>query len=215
VQSSQENIVQFDYPYLDDLATRIRALPDTHQRRLIAIAGPPASGKSVLSSALCEHLNTGKECATIVPLDGFHLDNRLLSSRGWLARKGAPETFDAQGFIQLVSRLKREPEIVFPIFDRSADISIAGAGVVGSNCSYVIVEGNYLLFDEDPWKKLAGEWDLSVFVEVPEEELRHRLISRWRDLGLSVADAEARCDENDLPNATRVMRSLLEPQLKV
>ena len=207
--------MEIDTALLDDLAARIRALPETGGRRLIAIAGAPAGGKSVLSQTLCAHLNTRVRCATVVPLDGFHLDNRILSARGLLARKGAPETFDVAGFAHLVSRLRHEAEVIFPLFDRSADIAIAGAGTVGAKDSYVIIEGNYLLFDEDPWRALAAEWDLSIYIEQPVAELRARLIRRWRDHGLSAADAAARCDGNDMPNAERVTRALLKPDVRL
>ncbi len=207
--------MQIDPILLEDLATRIRALADTGQRRLIAIAGPPASGKSVLAAALCAHLNLRQECATVIPLDGFHLDNRLLSVRGLLPRKGAPETFDAHGFVHLVSRLRTEPEVVCPVFDRSADIAIAGAEAVRPECAYVILEGNYLLFDEEPWRGLGNDWDLSIRLDVPEDELRERLLRRWRDHGLSEGDAVKRCEENDLPNARRVALASLPADLRL
>jgi len=67
-------------------------------RRLIAIAGAPASGKSTLAARVVEGLNAqvpGR--AAVVPMDGFHLDDTVLSARGDLARKGAPHTFDVLG----------------------------------------------------------------------------------------------------------------------
>ncbi len=80
------------------LSERIAQTSFSHKRRLIALAGAPASGKSTLAHALCA-LVPG---ACVVPMDGFHLDNALLEARGLLARKGAPETFDARGFLHLM-----------------------------------------------------------------------------------------------------------------
>jgi len=183
--------------------------PASGGRRLIALAGPPGSGKSTLAEALCSRLGEMNETVALVPMDGFHLDNRVLTQRGLLPRKGAPETFDARGFVALVRRLKAGGEVIVPVFDRARDIAIAGAGVVPDNAATVIVEGNYLLFDEDPWRGLASLWDFSVFLDLSEATLRDRLVQRWRDNGLAPEAALRRAEENDLPNARRILAARL------
>lgn len=105
-------------PLPPDLVARLRNLPGDG-RRLIAVAGAPASGKSVLGAALRDALRRDGVCAELVPMDGFHLDNRILDARCLRARKGAPETFDAAGFIALVQRLRSDAEVVYPLFDRA------------------------------------------------------------------------------------------------
>jgi pantothenate kinase len=111
-----------------DLAELILAAPRSGRRRLVALAGAPASGKSTLAEALASELRS-QRCATqVVPLDGFHLHNQILIDRGLLPHKGAPDTFDAQGFAHLIGRLHDDPEVYYPVFDRARDIAIAGAG---------------------------------------------------------------------------------------
>ncbi|MCB2134725.1 MAG: sugar transporter [Rhodobacteraceae bacterium] len=183
----------------------ILALPEG--RKLIAIAGPPAGGKSWLAEKVARRLVALGHTATVVPMDGFHLDNERLSETGLLARKGAPETFDAAGFVALVRGLKSGRDMTVPLFDRAADRVLPDADKVPADCRFVVVEGNYLLFDEDPWNQLAALWDISFFLDVPVAELRKRLVRRWRRHGLDAAAAEARADENDLPNALRVMKT--------
>ena len=191
---------------LDDLAMRIAALPMIGQRRLIAVGGAPGSGKSTLAEALVALLGPG---AALVAMDGFHLDNRLLSARRLLPRKGAPETFDAAGFVAAVGRLGREAAVILPTFDRARDIAIAGAVEVGPEDRTLVIEGNYLLFDAAPWRDLAPLWDLSVWLDVPEEELERRLIARWLDHGLAPDEAAARARGNDLANARRIAAARL------
>nr|WP_272911565.1 sugar transporter [Loktanella sp. M215] len=182
---------------------------ETQERILVGIAGAPGSGKSTLASELARRLNVQRCPAMIVPMDGFHLDNAVLDARGLRGRKGAPETFDADGFLHLVRRMTEAVEVVAPVFDRSRDLSVAGAVVVPANCAVIIVEGNYLMFDEMPWANLADLWDLSVRVEVGLPELRARLIQRWLSLNLSRTAAMRRAEGNDIPNAERViMRAL-------
>ncbi len=168
-------------------------------RRLIALAGPPGVGKSRLAARLAEQI----EGAALVPMDGFHLDNHLLDRAGIRHLKGAPQSFDAAGFLALIRRLKVEGEVIYPLFDRSRDLSIAGAGRVEADCQTVIIEGNYLLLDQPIWRELAPLWDLSLRLEAPIEILRERLMRRWDELGCSAEEIVLHL-KNDLDNAACV-----------
>lgn len=195
-------------PVPPELLTRLLRLRSTG-RKLIAIAGAPASGKSFLGAALCDALCREGVAATLVPMDGFHLDNRILDARNLRTRKGAPETFDVAGFIALVQRLRMQAEVVYPLFDRSRDLSIAGAGMVPPGCEMVIIEGNYLLFDEKPWSDLAALWDFSIWLETAEETIRQRCIARWLAHGHDAEAARIRAEGNDLANARRIRAARL------
>jgi len=185
------------------LAARIAGLQPKARRLLVAIAGPPASGKSTLAEELVDHLGSQ---AALVPMDGFHMDNAVLKARGLLPWKGAPETFDVTGFVHSIRRLAVEEEVVIPVFDRTRDLSVAGAAVVSTQTQIAVVEGNYLLLDAPVWRYLHDIWDFTVFLDVPEAVLKERLIQRWLDHGHSATDAEARAQANDLPNAQAVLR---------
>ncbi len=167
-------------------------------RFLTALAGPPGAGKSTLAAALVTALGEG---ARAVPMDGFHYDDGLLIRRGLRDRKGAPETFDAAGFLHLLQRLRVEDEVAIPLFDRDLEISRAGADVVSPEDRLLVVEGNWLLLDEAPWN--AARYDLTVFIDVPEAELDRRLVARWAHYGKTPEQARAWIDGNDLPNISR------------
>lgn len=183
------------------LLDSILAAPSAGSRKLVAIAGPPASGKSTVAAKTASLLNAEGYNSKVVPMDGFHLDNSILEKRGLLAPKGAPDTFDGHGFCRLVSALSCEQEVIVPLFDRQRDIAIAGADVVSPDCNIVLVEGNYLLLDEDPWRKLARFWDVSVWLDVQADTLEARLLERWLEHGLSLEMARERALGNDLVNA--------------
>ena len=189
----------------EDLIQRIAATPFTGRRRLVALAGPPASGKSTLAEALAALDPQAK----VVPMDGFHLDNGLLEPLGLLPRKGAHQTFDAMGFQHLVRRLRNEDEVIYPLFDRTLDKSINAAGRLGPETETVVIEGNYLLLDKPVWRDLAGFWDISIHLRVAKAELERRLIQRWRDHGLTESDAVARAQSNDMINAELVQNQSL------
>ena len=174
------------------------------KRFIVAIAGPPGAGKSTLSASLHELLPEGS--SEVVPMDGFHYDDIILNRRGLRLRKGAPETFDFGGFETLLKRIRSgEPDIAIPVFDRTIELSRAAAEIVGADTKFILVEGNYLLLDEEPWSRLAPLFDFTIFVDVPRNELERRLMERWREHGKSDEDARAWIASNDMPNIERVL----------
>ena len=139
-------------------------------------------------------------------MDGFHNDDAVLMARGAKDRKGAPDTFDAQGFFHLLRRLKTEPEVAIPLFDRALEISRAGADIVGPQDKILIVEGNYLLLNAPPWPDALPLYDLTIWINVDEAALIARLMDRWAGYGKTAAQAQAWIEGNDLPNIRRVVK---------
>ncbi|KOF19851.1 nucleoside triphosphate hydrolase [Ensifer adhaerens] len=175
-------------------------------RFVVAIAGPPGAGKSTLSDALAEALVAAGEKAAVLPMDGFHMDNAVLEQKGLLARKGAPETFDARSFLATIAAVRaNDGEVLVPVFDRSRELAIASARVVAADTRIILVEGNYLLLDEAPWTKLDGAFDFSIFINPGIEELERRLLKRWYDHGYDAEAARRKAFGNDIPNARRVV----------
>lgn len=189
-----------------DLLERLRGLLDAHQRSFVAIMGAPGSGKSTLAEDLLIDLQTtAPGAAAILPMDGFHYDDGLLAERGRLAHKGAPDTFDAEGLGACLHRLAAcAGPVAVPVFDRALEISRAGARIIEADTRLLLVEGNYLLLNDPRWQESLPRFDLTVYLEVPEEVLRARLMARWSDLPLS--EATRKVEDNDLPNARRVMQ---------
>ncbi len=191
----------------DALASLIAKQAQGKKRLIVAIAGPPAAGKSTLARRLSAALNDDAEHpAIVVPMDGFHYDDSVLKARGLLPRKGAPETFDVDGFAVMLERLSTATsDVAIPLFDRDLEISRAGAAIVTPEHRILIVEGNYLLLDEPGWADLGRFFGLTAAIAVPFEELERRLVRRWLKYGMNEPDARARALSNDIPNAKRVL----------
>ncbi|KMW59618.1 Fructokinase [Candidatus Rhodobacter oscarellae] len=176
----------------------------TGARQIVALVGPPGAGKSTMAEAIVDGLNAGSPGrAAVLAMDGYHFDDAVLRTRGRLARKGAPDTFDVGGLAAMLLRLRQntEDEIAVPVFDRGIEVSRAGAAFIPQTAQVVLVEGNYLLLDQAPWRGLAGLFDHSAIIRVSEAELRRRLRARWQHHGLSEDAIVAKLEENDLPNA--------------
>lgn len=186
------------------------------KRYIVAIAGPPGAGKSTFAQALLLLLKEKSIQAKIISMDGFHLDNSILADLNLLDRKGAPATFDTAGFIHLMNRLTNfEDDVVIPEFDRNKDLSIAGSSIISTKDKVLIVEGNYLLIEEEPWTKLKKTWDQTIFINPGIDTLEQRLLNRWLRYGLDTQDAKKRTLSNDLPNARYVIEKSSDSDIQI
>ncbi len=202
-------------PNIHDMAVRLLEAAENRQRFIVALAGPPGAGKSFLSEWLCRELNERQPgIAAVVPMDGYHLDNAILEPLGQLPIKGAPETFDPDGLKYDLERILRaDKSVAVPVFDRPLDLARAGGRVITVAHRIVIVEGNYLLLDRDPWRDLHALFDMTLFLEVTDEVLEARLIQRWLGMGQDHEGAIEQARHKDMLNARLIKRESIAPDL--
>lgn len=180
--------------------TAARAALPAGRRLMIGLAGAPGSGKSTTARELAAALGG---CAVVVPMDGFHLSNAELDRRGLRERKGAPETFDVPGFIELLAGIRSGHDVAAPAFDRTIDASIRGAIPVDGRATVVIVEGNYLLFD-GAWAPVRAQLDEVWFLDLDPAVRRERLVRRHMEFGRTRAEAIAWASDVDEANAIAI-----------
>lgn len=206
--------VEFDTAgFVSHMQVFLEAIP-AGERRIVAIAGPPASGKSSLAAKLDRRLNAAApgNCG-LLPMDGFHYDDEVLGPRGWQPRKGAPHTFDVGGLSAILRRLKANDEatIAVPRFDRSIEIARAGAILIDRSVRLIVAEGNYLLLRDPPWDSLSRSFDGTALIVTEFAELETRNRQRWVDQDFDEAKLRAKLEENDLPNVRLVYERSAEP----
>jgi pantothenate kinase len=170
-------------------------------RRVVGICGPPGAGKSTLAARLA-----ALTPAVIVPMDGFHLANAELDRLGRRDRKGAPDTFDAHGYVHLLRRLRArdEPTVYAPEFGRDLEEPVAGAIPVPQDAELIITEGNYLLLDTDPWAAIRPLLDEVWYLDPDEDQRVTRLIARHEEFGKSPRHARVHALGSDQRNAELV-----------
>jgi pantothenate kinase len=183
---------------------------DTPPRTLLGITGPPGCGKSTFTAQLADELTrpapgADPRAVAVVGMDGFHLAQAELDRLGRADRKGAPDTFDAAGFVALLNRLLVEPGVVYaPVFHREIEQPIAGEAAIAPS-TLVLVEGNYLLLDGDwaPVRELCAQiW----YLDVDRRERVSRLITRHQRFRRSPEQAREWVLRSDEANAR-----LIEP----
>ena len=174
---------------LDQVIKRINAFhASANKRIIIGIVGKPGAGKSTLTEHILSYLPIG--VATIVPMDGYHLSNTQLGRLGLVDRKGAPNTFDSEGYVNLLRRLRNDidKDVYFPVFHREIEESYAADGVVLAKTKIVLTEGNYLLLNEMGWQGVAAELDEIWYLNIDDDLRLDRLTKRHQKFG---KDADA------------------------
>ena len=180
-------------------------------RILVFLAAPPATGKSTLLQFLEELARTHDELPQVQTLgmDGFHYPNSYLASHTILQDgaeiplkniKGAPETFDVAHLAAKLAAAK-EGATPFPVYDRR--IHDPRPDALKVDASILLIEGNWLLLDEEPWRGLRSLADYSVRIDAAPELLRERLIGRKVQGGLSEEEATAFYEASDAANVLR------------
>ncbi|MGO1768947.1 MAG: nucleoside/nucleotide kinase family protein [Microbacterium sp.] len=191
---------------INELRDRVRRLAASGERHVIGITGAPGAGKTTVAEALVE-----EGVAVLVGMDGFHFADRLLHERGWHPRKGAPHTFDVDGFVALLERIRaqgpEDGELYAPYFDRALDEPIGSCIPVDGAVPVVLVEGNYLLHDLDGWERVRDLLDEAWFLDPGDATRLERLIARHERFGRDADAARAHATGSDELNAKVVHAS--------
>ena len=179
-------------------------LAERRGRVIVGVTGPPGSGKSTFARELLEVFSAD---AAYVPMDGFHLANAQLERLGRRERKGAPDTFDVDGFVTTLRRVVasyQARDVYVPAFDRAIEEPVAAGLVVSRDARLVVTEGNYLACSTDGWASVRGLLDRLYYLDCPPGVRRSRLIERHVAGGRSPDGAAAYVDAVDEPNAALI-----------
>ncbi|MFE0640780.1 nucleoside/nucleotide kinase family protein [Streptomyces sp. NPDC058877] len=197
---------RMDAREFDRLAARARELAVPGTRRILGLAGAPGAGKSTLAARLVARLDG---LAVLVPMDGFHLAGVELERLDRAGRKGAPDTFDAAGYVALLARLRTPvpgTTVYAPAFDRSLEEPVAGAVPVGPEVPLVVTEGNYLLHDRGAWAAVLPLLDEAWYLDLDARRRVPRLVERHVRFGKDRDRAERWVRDSDEANARLVAR---------
>ena len=193
---------------VDQLARRLEA-DGAPARLVVGLVGAPGSGKSTIASELETRLKEADLFAGLVAMDGFHLSDAVLDELDRHDRKGAPDTFDIDGYLAILDRVRTDGarQVLVPVYRRDLHEPVA-AGSIVAGPGVVVTEGNYLALETRGWGAVRERIDLLIHIDVPEEVLMTRLISRHEKFGKSALDAGHWVRTVDLPNARLIATSV-------
>jgi len=197
------------------LIDRLIRLEKPGARLMVGITGAPGAGKSTLSQKLAAAF--GSDTAVVVPMDGFHLASAVLSRPEQIQRRGAIDTFDIDGYLHLLRRLRSRKEAITyaPGFDRGIEEPIAGLIPVPREIPIIITEGNYLLSPEPGWREIRTLLDERWFLDVPDTQRVQRLAARHAQYGKTVEAAREMAEGSDENNARRIAPSRSAAELVI
>jgi pantothenate kinase len=188
----------------------LQHLSEKPRRLIIALAGPPGSGKTTIAQRVAaligaQQASTSSPKVVVVSMDGFHLSRAVLDKlpnrEEAYVRRGAPWTFDANGVVTLVRRCKGgiNETILAPSFDHAVKDPVADGVIVPAGTEIIIFEGLYLLLDSEPWQQIGAMADERWFVQVDPEVAKERVAVRHVAAGIEpdLESGRRRVEAND------------------
>lgn len=178
-------------------------------RLLVMLAAPPGAGKSTLSGFLeflAKDAIAGKKVQAI-GMDGFHRRQEYLTSHKTAVNgkeilmvdiKGAPVTFDLERLKEKTEELRSGSRCGWPVYNRLLHNPVEDAVYVDADI--VIIEGNYLLLDEEGWRDLSDMADYTISIKADPQMLKKRLIERKISTGSSEEKALKFVEFSDMAN---------------
>ncbi|CCF33050.1 phosphoribulokinase/uridine kinase [Colletotrichum higginsianum] len=218
MESTYQSLVQRILRKWDEKRSSEPGTITRHPRLIIALAGPPGCGKTTIARHVASAINTSPgphPKSVVLSADGFHLPLEALqalpNSAEAIARRGAPWTFDGQGVVDLIRQLRAAAglqPVQVPTFDHKLKDPVPCGLTIDADVEVCIVEGNYLLVDEEPWERIAALVDDRWLVRVEPTLARDRVAARHVAAGIeeSLEKALSRAENNDMINGELVAR---------
>jgi putative kinase len=212
--------------FYDPLALELIKLSGNQNRALVAIAGPPGSGKTAFASVLTTVINIElkSEQAVLIQQDGWHypnsyLDSHLIHHQGedipLRQLKGSPETYDTRAAYDFLKKIKQGQSLGYPVYSRQLHDPIPDAGIIRPDQHIIILEGNYWLLQEAAWQPFQALFDATIFLTALPEKLVDGLRQRHLRGGKTIEFTQKHMNKVDLPNIERVLNHSAEAQIVV
>lgn len=195
-----------------DLFKHLEYLPRNGRRPpyLVGIAGEPGAGAATLAWRYAEDrkklLTFVQTNAVVCSMSGFLLSDERLEAKGMLTRKGQIETYDGEAFAAAVARLRDREAFWWPSYSSELNAPVEKGIHINGDELYYIVEGTYLLANQEPWLQTAAAMDIRVFAEISDVGLTNRLRRQYKKGWRNYCEILEWIETVDLPNA-KVARS--------
>lgn len=139
---------------------------------IIGIAGPSASGKSLLANTIVNEL--GSQQVVVISEDSYYKDNSHLSPEDRAKiNYDHPDAFDHALLIEHLHNLQNKKSVDIPTYSHSQHIRLKETRKIGSH-RIVVIEG-ILLFSDEALRELM---DIRIFMQAPLDVCLIRRLKR-------------------------------------
>ena len=121
--------------------------------------------------------------------------------RGWMTRMIRKRLYKKEE--KRIEKLRPAGPVRWPVYDRNTHEPDPENGTELTE-KIILIEGNWLLLDEEPWKRMLEFGNYTIYIDGEEKLLKDRLIARKIRGGKSREEAEAFYEETDGPNVRLV-----------
>jgi uridine kinase len=144
----------------------------TKQAIILGIAGPSASGKSLLANTIVNEL--GSDQVVVISEDAYYKDNNHLSfAEREKINYDHPDSFDHALLCEHLKRLQRGESVEIPIYSHSKHLRLPETRFIGKH-RIIVLEGILLFCD----KALRELMDIRIFMSAPLDVCLSRRLMR-------------------------------------
>lgn len=142
------------------------------QAIIIGIAGPSASGKSLLANTIVNEL--GSEQVVVISEDAYYKDSgHLPFAKREKINYDHPDSFDHALLCEHLSQLRHGKTVEIPIYSHSKHIRLPETRTIGQH-AIIVLEG-ILIFSD---KELRDLMDIRIFMSTPLDICLTRRLKR-------------------------------------
>ena len=139
---------------------------------IIGIAGPSASGKSLLANTIVNEL--GSDQVVVISEDSYYKDNRnLTAAEREKINYDHPEAFDHELLCEHLRLLQKGQSVQIPIYSHSQHLRLPETRYIGQH-AIIVLEGILLFTD----KTLRELMDIRIFMSAPLDVCLSRRLMR-------------------------------------
>lgn len=183
------------------------------ERMIVGFAGPSGAGKSTcveILKVLTETLSLSYNMMTL-GIDAYSFRNEYLESHSDASgdmlslHKGRFDTYDISKLEKDLLLFKEGKSLSLPSYSRKIHEPVEDATTIMESPCILLVEGLWLLREEDSWANIGKKIDFCFFMEPDKELVRELTIRRHMAGGRTLEEAILHYTNVDAVNYDRVM----------
>jgi len=225
ISEQKFNIESFSNSWKSSILTLAERILNEYKKKgegrfLVAIGGPSGTGKSTISTLLAEIINAQTESEALhVSLDGYHFEQNYLSNHEDIEgiklaeHKGRYDSYNTEKLERDLISFSNVVSLSFPEYSRKEHNPIENAIECTTDRTILLLEGLWLLHNEEPWNRMTKYYDFTVFFNSKQEFREKNTITRHVHGGRSQEESRLFYNKSDKLNDIKIMKNIIPHDL--